>query len=131
MSLDKAKVLNGPFNITATADTTEVFGYTGLKKDTLSLSTEDHAEELEDRKTDLIGRTLTAELTISELDTADLGSINDEIDNIEITFPNKSKKITIATPDEVRPSIEGGKTKITVKKFSAGDTWPFVVEDVV
>jgi hypothetical protein len=27
----------------------------------------------------------------------------------------------------VRPKVEGGKTKITVKKFVIGDNWPFVI----
>lgn len=127
MSLDKTKVLNGPFSIVAMADVTEKFNYSGIKKDSLSISTEDVIEELEDRTTDLIGRNMTAELTISELDTTDLAAISDLIDDIQITFPNKTKKITITDPDEVRPKVEGGKTKITIKKFVAGDAWPFTI----
>ena len=127
MSLDKTKVLNGPFNIIGNADSVEKFSFTGLKKDSITLNTEDTVEELEDRKTDLIGRTLTVELVVSESDTTDMADINDLIDDIKITFPNKSKMITITDPDEVRPKLEGGKTKITIKKFVAGDVWPFTI----
>jgi len=127
MSLDKTKVLNGPFNIVAMASAVEKMNYAGLKKDSLTLSTEDVVEELEDRTTDLVGRTMTAELVISELDTTSLADINDLIDSVEITFPNKTKKITITSPDEVRPKVEGGKTKVTIKKFVAGDAWPFAI----
>ncbi len=125
--LDKTKVLNGPFTITGKTDTVEDFSYEGLKKDAITINTEDEVEELEDHTTELTGRSLTVEVTLSELDSTDLAAIADGIGSIEIDFPNKSKKITITDPDEVRPKVDNGKTKITIKKYTPGDTWPFTI----
>jgi len=129
MSLTKAKVLSGPFTITGyDALAAEVFEYSGLKSDALVLNTEDEINELEDFTTELVGRHLTAEATISELNTTDLDAIESAA-TVEIAFPNKGKVITIA-PDEVRPKVDNGKTKIIMRKFAAGDTWPFTKGDI-
>lgn len=130
MSLNKAKVLNGPVTIIGYTGEAEVFRYEGLKKDSLSLNTEDEVEELEDRTSDLIGRNGTGEMTFSELDTTDLALINDDIDKVEFVFSSKSKKVTFTDPDSVRPKVESGKTKIIIKKFVSGDAWPFVIAAV-
>jgi hypothetical protein len=127
MSLTKAKVLSGPFTITGKTGGSTSFTYAGLKNDALVINTEDVTKELEDYTTDLEGRHLTAEITLSELDTTDLAKIKDTVDTIEILFTNKSKTFTIAAPDEVRAKVDNGKTKITIKKFVAGSAWPFTI----
>lgn len=127
MSLDKTKVLSGPFTITGSTGGTASFSYAGLKNDALVINTEDVTRELEDYTTDLEGRQLTAEVTLSELDTTDLAKIKDSVDSIAIAFTNKSKTFTVAAPDEVRAKVDNGKTKITIKKFVAGNAWPFAI----
>jgi hypothetical protein len=105
-----------------------VFEYAGLKNDALAMNTEDITEELEDYTTELVGRQLTAEATLSEVDNTDLAAIETAA-SVEIAFPNKGKVITI-TPDEVRPKVDAGKTKIVIRKFIAGDNWPFTKGDI-
>ena len=133
--MDAAKVLNGPITMICYTGETETLKVEGVKKDVLSLNTEDEVEELEDRTSDLIGRTGTAELTTSELDGTDFGKVKDTIDKVEFLFPNKSKKVTFTKPATVadglgwmvRPKVDNGKTKITVKVFVPGDNMPFTI----
>lgn len=133
--MDKAKILNGPVSIVGYNGEIEAFRFGGLKKDVLSLSTEDIAEELEDYSSDLVGRKLTAEFVTGEYDPADLSEVKDSVDKIEFEIHGKSKKITVTKPATiadgmawmVRPKIDGGKAKISVTKMVLGDAWPFAV----
>lgn len=133
--MDAAKVLNGPITMIGYTAEVETVKIEGVKKDVLSLNTEDEVEELEDRTSDLIGRTGTAELTTSELDGTDFGKVKDTIDKVEFLFPNKSKKVIFTKPTSVseglgwmvRPKVDNGKTKITVKVFVPGDNLPFTI----
>jgi hypothetical protein len=137
MSLDKTKVLNGPVTMVCYGGDpeAEVLKVEGLKKDSLTLNTEDEVDSLEDRVDDLVGRNGTGEMVFSEVDNADLALINDDLTKVEFQFPGKSKKVTFTKPTStseglgwmVRPKVEGGKTKITVKKFVIGDNWPFTI----
>jgi hypothetical protein len=140
MSLDKTKVLNGPvtmvcYGLDETEAEEEKLRIEGLKKDSLTLNSEDEVDSLEDRIDDLIGRNGTGEIVFSEVDNTDLALINDDLTKVEFEFPGKAKKVTFTKPATtseglgwmVRPKVEGGKTKITVKKFVIGDNWPFVI----
>lgn len=122
--LTKTKIINGPFNLTLMAGIVEKYIITGLKKDALTLSVENQVEELEDGSEDFQGRTLSAEATFSQLDSADLGSIEDDtVDSVVVEFPSKNKTVTIATPGSILASVDNLKTKITIKKFAASRAW--------
>lgn len=122
--LDKTKVINGPFNLTFLAGLAEKYSISGLKKDALSLSVENQTEELEDGSEDFLGRSLTAEATFSQLDSADLTSIEDQtIDSVVVEFSAKNKTVTIPLPGSILASIDNLKTKITIKKFAASKVW--------
>jgi hypothetical protein len=128
--LDKTKVLYGPFDLTLKTGEVDTLVKGTLKKEAVTISTEDITEELEDYTTVLVGRRATVEVVHSEVDSADLALINDTIDGVEVAFSVSGKKLTVAAPDEVRPTVEGGKTKITIKKFVKGDAWPFAIAAV-
>lgn len=118
--LDKTKVFNGPFDLVFLAGATEKYKVAGLKKDSVAFSVEPQTEDLEDNSKDLYGYLAKAEVSFSELDTADLGKVQDAtIDTVEIQFPVKGKKVIIGDPTNIIPSVDGLKTKITVEKFSA------------
>lgn len=144
MSLDKTKVLNGPvtmvcYGLDAEEAEEEKLRIEGLKKDSLTLNTEDEVDSLEDRVDDLVGRNGTGEMVFSEVDNTDLALVNDDLTKVEFEFPGKAKKVTFTKPTAtseglgwmVRPKVEGGKTKITVKKFVIGDNWPFTIGTIV
>jgi hypothetical protein len=122
MSLDKTKVLSGPFNLSLVDDANvEVYGVTGLKKDSVSFGIESKTwnDELEDDSEDMGigGRKVTVEITHSELDPADLDSIEDStISKALISFPGKNKTITVQSPDLIYASVDNLKTKITIVK---------------
>ena len=84
MSLDKTKVLNGPvtmvcYGLDAEEAEEEKLRIEGLKKDSLTLNSEDEVDSLEDRVDDLIGRNGTGEIVFSEVDNTDLALINDDL----------------------------------------------------
>jgi hypothetical protein len=118
--LDKTKTFNGPFDLVLLAAAVEKYTVSGLKKDSVALSVEPQSEELEDNSKDLYAYLAKAEVSFSELDTTDLESIQDKtIDHAEIRFTSKGKKIVIAGPTNIIPSVDGLKTKISIEKFSA------------
>jgi len=117
--LTKAKVFNGPYDLVLLAEAVEKYKASGLKKDSIAFSVEPQFDELEDGSKDLWGYLAKAEATFSELDTTDLGSIQDAtIDGVEIQFTGKDKKIVITNPTNIIPSVDGLKTKITIEYLS-------------
>ncbi|MCF7801096.1 MAG: hypothetical protein K9N34_03665 [Candidatus Marinimicrobia bacterium] len=122
--LDKTKIINGPFNLILMAAAVEIYTITGLKKDALALGVENQVEELEDGSEDFLGRLLTAEATFSQLNGADLTSIEDDtVDSVVVEFPSKNKTVTIAAPGSILASVDNLKTKITIKKFASSKVW--------
>jgi len=117
--LDKTKVINGPFNLVLLAGEVEKFKLEGLKKDSVAFSVEPQSEDIEDGSKDLYAYLAKADVTFSQLDTTDLGNIQDPtIDSVEIRFTVKGKKIVISAPTNIIPSIDSLKTKIAIEKLS-------------
>ena len=123
--LNKDKILNGPFEFELFDDVpTSVIKFEGLKKDSVKfeVETEEYSEDLEDGSKDqgTYGRNAVCELTISELDPTDLALIEGgTVDNAEIRFTAKGKKVSLPSMDSISISVENFKTKIKIRKSLA------------
>ncbi len=112
-------IFYGDCTIDLLAATTSKFTRAGLNVE--SLSWEQEVQEgnltLEDGQqlNWVSGRTLTVELTISEISTADMANM-ELADNMTIVFAQPSKTVTIADNNfSCISSISGGKTKMSIK----------------
>lgn len=76
---------------------------------------------------DPVGRKVTCECTISELNTTDMAAINAAG---KIVFTTATQTFTIDTPDAIYCAVDGLKTKITVKKSTVHPTLPFAIAAV-
>ncbi|QDP50128.1 MAG: hypothetical protein Unbinned4311contig1001_18 [Prokaryotic dsDNA virus sp.] len=118
-------VFYGPGTFTA-GDSGSTVSYSNINVDAMSLSVETStgSAELEDGQSlsFCTGRKLTCEITISELVLADIDAIDKSTGSVTIAFDN-GKTITIASPELVYCSVDGGKTKVSVMKsiHSGGD----------
>ena len=104
---------------------------TGLNNSTVTATEEVKfsAHTLEDgtKLKDPVGRKVTAEATISELNTTDMATINA---GTKIVFTTATQTFTIDDPDKMYCSVDGLKTKITVKKTAIHPTLPFAIAPV-
>jgi len=125
MALTTSKVVwYGPATFTA-GDSGSTVSYSNINVDAMSLSVETStgSAELEDGQSlsFCTGRKLTCECTISNLDSTDIDAIDKSTGSVIMAFDN-GKTITIASPELVYCSIDGGKTKISVMKSThSGD----------
>jgi len=128
MALDSTKlVFVGPITATfkTVAASTKVL--TSLKPESLTLS-------IENKKGNVVfedgseedwseGLKLTGELTMSELNTADIIAI-EGCDNLTVAFANTGKTVTIPVTCRFFVDVENGKTKVTFFRTNAiGVAW--------
>ena len=118
MAQDFAKIFYGPFNMVVTGGTGLTIN--GLKEDAVNVSIESKrgSRELEDgdEKHWLTGRVGRIEVTIDELNTTDIASLEAAaVTSVAFTFTEQSDVITMA-PEKVFVDVENGRTKITFIK---------------
>jgi len=129
MSIDRTKTLTGPFTLDLLNVTSESkFKIENLKKDkvTFDILRDVDVEELEDGSEEYFkgGGKLKIEANFSEVDNTQLGASGVEdtsIVTVELSFPNKNKKITITVDvltggDLIYGEVSGGKGKVTILK---------------
>ena len=76
---------------------------------------------------DPVGRKVTVECTISELNTTDMATINA---GGKIVFTTAAQTFTVDNPDIMFCAVDGLKTKITVKKSSIHPTLAYAIAAV-
>ena len=122
MALTTADVIfYGPCTFTAGG-----ISYSNINVEAVSLSVESSTGsiDLEDGSSMsyVTGRKLTAECTVSEINTADIDAIDKSTTDITLVFSEPSKTITVTAPELVVVGIDNGKTKITVTKSGHSGT---------
>ena len=133
MSLTDSKVIHGPFNLTLydSGGSTSVYSVSGLKKDSVEFNgtTNEYTEEQEDgtRRTGEQGRYLDVNITLGELDTSDLTTIEGtgSYDQVKLEFgqANSGSGLTIVVQpfDSVTADVNNMRTTIKVKGSVAID----------
>lgn len=115
----------GAFSIDFKTGNSSTTAISNLNQESLSMGVETNVGEATfadgTSKSFIQGRKLTIQLTIDELEEADLATI-EGTDNVTITFDN-SKVIAVATSDNYSciTSVDGGKSVITITKSVASN----------